>query len=79
MHILVLCRSLTSAQKAARIIQRSGIYAVTAKAPQGANPGGCAYGVKLAGRNRDTALRLLTEAGIPVLSVIELPERGERR
>ena len=78
MHIVLMCRSLTSAQKAARIIQNHGIFAVVTKAPQSANPGGCTYGVKIAERNRGAALEILALAGIEVLQVVELPGAGER-
>ena len=78
MHIVLLCRSLTSAQKAARIIQNRGIFAAVAKAPQSANPGGCTYGVKIAERNRVVALELMASAGIQVLQIVELPDIGER-
>ena len=78
MHIVLMCRSLTSAQKAARIIQNHGIFAVVTKAPQSANPGGCTYGVKIAERNRASALELLASAGIPILQIVELPDIGER-
>ena len=78
MHIVLMCRSLTSAQKAARLIQNHGIFAVVTKAPQSANPGGCTYGVKIAERNRGAALEILALAGIEVLQVVELPGAGER-
>ena len=78
MHIVLMCRSLTSAQKAARLIQNHAIFAVVTKAPQSANPGGCTYGVKIAERNRGAALEILALAGIEVLQVVELPGAGER-
>ena len=78
MHILILCRSLTSAQKAARVLQSSGIFAAVTKAPQSARTDGCGYGVKLAERHRDAALALLEGAGVTVRGVLALPERGER-
>ena len=79
MHIVLMCRSLTSAQKAARIIQNHGIFAATVtKAPQSANPGGCTYGVKIAERNRGAALEILALAEIEILQVVELPGTGER-
>ncbi len=78
MHIVLMCRSLTSAQKAARIIQNHGIFAVVTKAPQSANPGGCTYGVKVAERNREAAEEILARAQIQVLQAVELPDIGER-
>ena len=77
MHILILCRSLTSAQKAARVLQSSGIFAAVTKAPQSARADGCGYGVKLAERHKDAALEILNGAGVTVRGVVDLPERGE--
>ena len=82
MHILILCRSLTSAQKAARVLQSNGIFAAVTKAPQSARADGCGYGVKLAERHRDAAMELLNEAGVTIRGILELPkaeERGGRR
>ena len=82
MHILILCRSLTSAQKAARVLQSNGIFAAVTKAPQSARADGCGYGVKLAERNADAAVALLNEAGVTIRGIIEFPEneaRGGRR
>ena len=71
MHIVLMCRSLTSAQKAARIIQNHGIFAVVTKAPQSANPGGCTYGVKIAERNRGAALEILALSGDGSFTLVE--------
>ena len=78
MHILILCRSLTSAQKAARVLQNSGIFAAVTKAPQSARHDGCGYGVKIAERHSEMALELLGKAGVSVRGVIDLPENAER-
>ena len=78
MHILISCRSLTTAQKAARVLQSGGIFAAVTKAPQSAHPDGCGYGVKIAVRHRAEALETLAQAGVAVRGVVELPESGER-
>lgn len=70
-----MCRSLTTAQKAARILQKAGIFASVAKAPQSANPGGCTYGVKIAERNLPAAAKLLEDAEIRIDKMVEAPER----
>lgn len=75
MQLILMCRSLTTAQKAAGILQRAGIYAAVAKAPQSANPGGCTYGVKIAERNLDAAMGVLAAAGIRIDRTLEAPER----
>lgn len=75
MHYILMCRSLTTAQKAAHTLQRAGIYAVVTKAPQSANPAGCTYGVKIAERNLTSAARELAAAGIRIDKTLEAPER----
>ncbi len=77
MHYLLMSRSLTSAQKTARRLQSAGIFASVAKAPQSANPGGCAYGVKIGLRSLSAALRRLDADGIPVLRVLRVSDSGE--
>ena len=75
MHYILMCRTLTTAQKAAHLLQRGGVYAAVTKAPQSANPNGCTYGVKVAERNLSSALTMLESAGIPVEKTLEAPER----
>ena len=71
---MLICRSLTTAQKAARILQNSGIFASVTKAPQGANPGGCTYGVKIAKSKEELAYEILGKAAIRIEAAAELPE-----
>lgn len=75
-HDIILLRSMTLAQRSARMLQKAGIFASVTKAPQQANPGGCAYGVKVGNRNMDAALRLLREANIPTGAVFALHADG---
>lgn len=71
MHYILMCRSLTLAQRAARVLQRAGIFASVTKAPQSANPGGCTYGVKIAQRNLAAAQAQLERADIQVQKILE--------
>ena len=71
MHYILMCRSLTLAQRAARVLQRAGMFAAVTKAPQSANPGGCTYGVKIAQRNLTAALAQLEQANIQVRKILE--------
>ena len=43
MQYLIMCRSLTWAQRSAALLERGGITASVVKAPQGLSPSGCAY------------------------------------
>ena len=64
-YSLILCRSLTYAQRAAKTLERAGVTATVRKAPQGASDRGCTYAVKLRSAALDRALQLLKETGIP--------------
>lgn len=44
---LIMCPSLTAAQRAQKLLERSGIYAALVKAPQGLNTLGCGYSLSL--------------------------------
>ena len=64
-YSLILCRSLTYAQRAAKTLERAGVTATVRKAPQGASDRGCTYAVKLRSASLDRSLQLLKETGIP--------------
>lgn len=55
---LIMCRSLTYAQRSARLLERSGITATVVKAPQGLSTGGCGYAVQLHKRFDEAVLIL---------------------
>ena len=57
---LILCRSLTSAQRAALTLERKGITAAVLKAPQHLRGNGCGYALGLSRRLGD-AVRLLRQ------------------
>ena len=56
---LILFRSLTHAQRAAHILERSGMTATVRKAPQGLTDRGCSYCVRLRADRLSGALTLL--------------------
>ena len=58
MQYLFMCRSLTSAQKAAAILNRSGISASVVKAPQKLSSGGCGYAVSIYRRFNEASMLL---------------------
>lgn len=47
MQYLIMCRSLTQAQRAAKLLEKNGITASVVKAPQGLSNRGCAYALSL--------------------------------
>ena len=64
-YSLILCRSLTYAQRAAKMLEREGVTATVRKAPQGASDRGCTYAVKLRASSLAHAVQLLNRAGLP--------------
>lgn len=62
---LIMCRSLTYAQRASAVLERSGITAAVSRAPQELTAGGCGYCVKIAPRRLREALRVLDRARLP--------------
>ena len=55
---LILCRSLTHAQRSVRLLERRGILAAVTKAPQELSSRGCAYAVSLR-RKLEEAVQIL--------------------
>ena len=46
-YCLIMCRSLTYAQRSSQVLERAGITATVLKAPQSVSKTGCTYCVKL--------------------------------
>ena len=69
---LITFRSLTHAQRSARVLERAGITTAVIKAPQGLSSSGCAYAITLR-REPETALTLLKQNG---LAIGKLFQRG---
>lgn len=76
MQYMIMCRSLTYAQRAERLLERAGIYSGITKAPQGITPEGCAFGVKLQGKQVQRALGIIRGAGIKTGKIFEIGDDG---
>lgn len=63
MKYLIMCRSLTNAQRAALLLERRGIGASVVKAPQHLRENGCGYAVSLY-RRLGEAVSLLKSANL---------------
>ena len=64
MHYLLTFRSLTYAQRAARVLERAGITGTVSRVPKAAATKGCAYCVIVAARYKETAVSILSMAGL---------------
>ncbi len=61
---LITCRSLTYAQRTARVLEKHGITAIVAKAPGHIIGEGCAYGVQVREHRFAEAVQAVRAAGL---------------
>ena len=73
---IIMCRSLTYAQRTQRLLESRNITARITKVPQGVTPEGCSYGVKVGCGDRSRALSLMSEAGINAGRIYVIDSRG---
>lgn len=63
-YCLIMCRSLTNAQRSAQVLERAGITATIRKAPQSVSSEGCSYCVKINESRLRQALEILEHAAV---------------
>ena len=73
---LFMCRSLTYAQRSARILERKGISAFIMRSPKELSSGGCGYCVRVTERHKSRALEQLKAAGLAPLRVYRVEPDG---
>jgi len=61
---MIVNRSLTHAQKTARVLARAGITALISRLPRNLSAHGCGYGVKISEKQLSDALVVLEHSGI---------------
>jgi len=64
MQYLLMCRSLTYAQRTAKILSRAGIGASVMRAPKSVSTHGCGYCAVVSEKNGARALKILNDAGM---------------
>lgn len=64
LYYLIVCRSLTYAQRTASALERAGITAHILRSPKSISGDGCSHSVKVAERNLADALTVLHRAGL---------------
>ena len=74
---LFLCRSLTYAQRSARMLERLGITATVTKSPKGMSARGCAHCVSVSERNLERALYELKSSGLGCDRTFRKEQAGE--
>ena len=78
MQTLILCPSLTNAQKGSLLLERRGITAVVVKAPLHLRNNGCGYALSLSRRARE-ALEILKGNRLPIGKIYQREGNGEYR
>lgn len=63
MKYLIMCKSLTNAQRAALLLERRGLIASVVKAPQSLRSNGCGYALSL-NRRLPEAAEILKNGGL---------------
>lgn len=63
-YYLIVCRSLTFAQRTAAALERAGISAHILRSPKAISREGCSHSVKVSQRNLSSALVVLNRAGL---------------
>lgn len=76
---LIVCRSLTYAQRSAAALEQSGVPATIVRSPTGVSASGCSYSVKIASKRLTDALAALNRAGLAPVSVYMASGDGSYR
>ncbi len=69
LNYLLMCKSLTYAQRALRALERAGITSVITKAPKSATGIGCGYCVKVTEKKLALALATLKDVSLDPVRV----------
>lgn len=68
-YYLIVCKSLTYAQRTAEVLERAGISARILRSPRQIAGSGCSHSVKIAERSLNAALRALRRGELAPTSV----------
>jgi len=69
MFYLIMCRSLTYAQRVANTLERAGIPARILRSPAEISPKGCSYSVRVGSRQLARSLTVLNQKKLPYLGI----------
>lgn len=76
-YYLIMCRSITYAQRISRTLERAGINAWLIRSPASVSTSGCSYSVKIAQKNLSKALDVLNQFQLPYIGIyVGSPDQG---
>ena len=76
LYYLIVCRTLTYAQRTAAALERTGIHARILRSPKSISGEGCSHCVRVARRDLDAALIVLNGAGLSPKRVFSAQNDG---
>lgn len=77
MFYLIMCRSLTHAQRVSNALERAGIHTRILRSPAAISPAGCSYSVKVPQRGLSRGLTVLNKTGLSYLGIyVSSPDYG---
>ena len=76
---LIVCRSLTYAQRTAAALERSGISSHIVRTPAGLSSGGCSYSVRISEKRLTDAREALRRTGIAPVRILQTDGDGGYR
>ena len=76
-YYLIICRSLTYAQRSAKALERAGITATVLKTPQNIAAEGCGYSVKVPINRLNNAVLTLKKVSLDPRRIFEAYDNGE--
>lgn len=79
LYYLIVCRSLTYAQRTSAALERAGITAYILRSPKSIAGEGCSHSVKVSQRNLSAALQVLHRAGLDPSRIYIAAGEGEYR
>ena len=68
-YYLIMCRSLTYAQKLSHALEQGGVSAQILRSPTSISPSRCSYSVKVSGHNLSRALIIINRLQLPHLGI----------
>lgn len=71
------CRSVTYAQRAVKLLEKSGIPGTVVKLPQRLSDEGCGYSIRISGQWLDRAKQALADAGFEIKSIYVTDKNGD--
>lgn len=78
-HYLIICRSLTYAQRTASLLERAGISAYVMRSPKAADAEGCSHAVRVREKYIAQALKILAREDLSPKRVFIVSGDGSYR